>query len=72
MGYIDSGKNDGATLHLGGQRHGTEGYFIEPTIFTDCKPNMKVVQEEIFGPVAVIIKFKDEDGKPWLPFINLV
>jgi aldehyde dehydrogenase (NAD+) len=62
MGYIDSGKKDGATLHLGGRRQGTEGYFIEPTIFTDCKPEMKVVREEIFGPVAVIIKFKDEAG----------
>src|SRR6201999_519431 len=51
MGYIESGKQQGATLHLGGKRHGTEGYFIEPTIFTDIKPDMKIVQEEIFGPV---------------------
>ncbi|THH27889.1 hypothetical protein EUX98_g6300 [Antrodiella citrinella] len=62
MGYIDSGKEQGATVHLGGERHGEEGYFIKPTIFTDVKPDMKIVQEEIFGPVGVVIKFdNDED-----------
>ncbi|KAJ7058929.1 aldehyde dehydrogenase [Mycena amicta] len=60
MSYIDSGRQDGATLHLGGARHGETGYFIQPTIFTDTKPEMKIVQEEIFGPVGVIIKFTDE------------
>ncbi|KAJ7042261.1 aldehyde dehydrogenase domain-containing protein [Mycena alexandri] len=60
MGYIDAGKKEGATLHTGGSRHGTEGYFIQPTIFTDTKPNMRIVQEEIFGPVGVVIKFTDE------------
>ena len=61
MGYIESGKAEGATVHHGGTRIGNEGYFITPTIFTDTKPNMKIVQEEIFGPVCVLIKFKDED-----------
>jgi aldehyde dehydrogenase (NAD+) len=61
MEYIDSGKKEGATLHTGGERHGDEGYFIKPTIFTDCKPEMKIMKEEIFGPVASIVKFKDED-----------
>ncbi|KAG6900057.1 hypothetical protein C0993_003543 [Termitomyces sp. T159_Od127] len=61
MGYINSGKEQGATVHLGGTRHGTEGYFISPTIFTDTKPDMKIVQEEIFGPVGVVIKFEDEE-----------
>jgi len=61
MGYIESGKQQGATLHLGGNRHGSEGYFIEPTIFTDIKPEMKIVQEEIFGPVGVVAKFEKED-----------
>ena len=60
MGYIDSGKEAGATLHHGGERHGNEGFFIKPTIFTDVHSDMKIVKEEIFGPVAVIIKFKDE------------
>ena len=63
MGYIDSGKADGATVHLGGGRAGTEGYFIQPTIFTDVKSEMKIVREEIFGPVGVVIKFKDEEGE---------
>lgn len=67
MGYIDSGKKSGATVHTGGVRHGSEGYFIQPTIFTDCKPEMKIVQEEIFGPVAAIMKFKDEAGES-IPF----
>jgi len=61
MGYIEAGKQQGATLHLGGNRHGNEGYFIEPTIFTDIKPDMKIVKEEIFGPVGVVAKFEDED-----------
>ncbi|KAF5311392.1 hypothetical protein D9758_018971 [Tetrapyrgos nigripes] len=61
MSYIDSGKSDGATVQTGGERHGTEGYFIKPTIFTECKPEMKIVQEEIFGPVATVIKFKTEE-----------
>jgi len=61
MGYIQSGHEEGATCHLGGSRFGTEGYYIEPTIFTNVKPHMKIVQEEIFGPVAVIVKFEDEE-----------
>ncbi|KAJ7595491.1 NAD-dependent aldehyde dehydrogenase [Mycena floridula] len=60
MGYIDSGKQEGAKLHLGGDRFGTEGYFINPTIFTEATPEMKIVKEEIFGPVGVVIKFKDD------------
>ncbi|KAG1851609.1 putative 1-pyrroline-5-carboxylate dehydrogenase [Suillus subalutaceus] len=62
MDYIKSGQAEGATLRLGGERYGTEGYFIQPTIFTDCTPNMKIVQEEIFGPVAAIMKFSAEEG----------
>jgi aldehyde dehydrogenase (NAD+) len=61
MDYIDSGVKQGATVHLGGKRHGTEGYWIEPTIFTNTRPEMRIVQEEIFGPVCAIIKFEDEE-----------
>ncbi|KAJ3928000.1 MAG: aldehyde dehydrogenase [Lentinula lateritia] len=61
MGFIQSGKDQGATVVLGGDRNGTEGYFINPTIFTDTTPDMKIVQEEIFGPVGVVIKFEDEE-----------
>ncbi|KIY72609.1 aldehyde dehydrogenase [Cylindrobasidium torrendii FP15055 ss-10] len=61
MEYIQSGKDQGATCYVGGERHGSEGYFISPTIFTDTRPDMRIVQEEIFGPVGVVIKFKDVD-----------
>jgi len=61
MSYIESGKQAGATIEVGGERQGTEGYFIQPTIFTSVDPSMKIVQEEIFGSVGVVIKFKDED-----------
>src|SRR5213080_1176990 len=60
MGYIDIGENeDGATLACGGH-HLTKGeyahgYFIEPTVFTDVTPNMRIAQEEIFGPVTSVI-----------------
>ncbi|KAF9255421.1 aldehyde dehydrogenase [Marasmius fiardii PR-910] len=61
MGYIDSAKQEGATIVTGGERHGNEGYFIQPTIITDTRPDMKIIKEEIFGPVASIIKFKTEE-----------
>jgi aldehyde dehydrogenase (NAD+) len=60
LGYINHGKQEGATVHAGGHQIGTEGYFIHPTIFTDVKPEMKIAREEIFGPVAVVVRFKDE------------
>lgn len=61
LGYIDSGKSQGASLVLGGNRVGKKGYFIEPTIFADVKDDMKIAREEIFGPVMSIFKFKDYD-----------
>ena len=59
--YIDSGKKEGAKVEIGGERHGKEGYFIQPTIFSDVNDNMKIMQEEIFGPVCSIAKFKTEE-----------
>ncbi|CAG8791337.1 22409_t:CDS:2, partial [Cetraspora pellucida] len=56
-----SGKNEGATLLMGGKRHGDKGYFVEPTIFVDVNEKMKIMQEEIFGPVVAIAKFKTVD-----------
>jgi aldehyde dehydrogenase (NAD+) len=58
MGYIESGKRAGATLACGGKRVGDRGFFIEPTVFSDVQDNMKIAEEEIFGPVLSIIKFK--------------
>ncbi len=51
MGYIQSGKDEGATVEIGGERHGDKGYCIQPTIFTNVRQGMKIMQEEIFGPV---------------------
>jgi len=61
MGYINSGKEQGATLKCGGGRDGDKGYFIKPTVFCDVKDDMKIAQEEIFGPVMSIMKFKNVD-----------
>ncbi|PTB63901.1 aldehyde dehydrogenase [Trichoderma citrinoviride] len=61
MGYIKSGKEEGAKVEIGGERHGDKGYFIKPTVFSNVHPDMKIMREEIFGPVAAIAKFKDEE-----------
>ncbi|QKX62231.1 uncharacterized protein TRUGW13939_09390 [Talaromyces rugulosus] len=58
MGYIQSARDEGATIEVGGQRFGNKGYFINPTVITNGHKDMKVVQEEIFGPVVVIAKFE--------------
>jgi phenylacetaldehyde dehydrogenase len=60
-GYLDSGAKEGAKTIVGGHRIGNTGYFVEPTILVDVKPHMKVVREEIFGPVVTAIPFNDED-----------
>ena len=59
-GYIRAGSDEGAQLLTGGKRIGNRGNFIEPTIFTQTSPSMRIVQEEIFGPVLVVQTFKDE------------
>jgi len=61
MGYIEEGKKAGATIETGGKRIGTKGFFIEPTIFSNVTEDMKIVQEEIFGPVCSISKFKTRE-----------
>lgn len=58
LGYISSGKSEGAKLAVGGSRHGDKGYFIQPTVFADVSDDMKICREEIFGPVLSIQKFK--------------
>src|SRR5690242_18013862 len=62
LGYIEAGKKEGATLVAGGNRvnvDGSKGYFIEPTIFGGVKNDMKIAQEEIFGPVLATLTFDD-------------
>ncbi|KAH8925296.1 NAD-aldehyde dehydrogenase [Atractiella rhizophila] len=61
MGYIESGKSEGAKVTTGGSRFGSKGYFIQPTVFTDVKASMKIVKEEIFGPIVVVGKFTNEE-----------
>jgi phenylacetaldehyde dehydrogenase len=61
MGYIEAGKRDGASVLLGGDAPGDDGYYVNPTILTDVNPQMSVVREEIFGPVVVAQRFEDLD-----------
>ncbi len=61
MGYIDSGRSEGALLVCGGERIGTRGYFVQPTVFASVRDDMKIAREEIFGPVMSIIAFQRVD-----------
>ncbi|UNG16658.1 aldehyde dehydrogenase family protein [Stutzerimonas zhaodongensis] len=61
--YIEIGKQEGARLAVGGERVscGTEGYYLAPTLFVDSTADMRISREEIFGPVANVVKVKDYD-----------
>lgn len=62
VGYIESGIAEGAKVTAGGPVSGVErGYFVRPTVLTNTNPRMKVVQEEIFGPVVCAVPFNDDD-----------
>ncbi len=63
LGYIEKGVDEGATLALGGGRPAglPKGWYVEPTLFTDVDNAMTIAQEEIFGPVLVVIPFDDDD-----------
>lgn len=61
LGFIEDGKKEGATLLTGGHRREGKGFFVEPTVFGDVTEDMKIVKEEIFGPVITVHKFKDAD-----------
>jgi aldehyde dehydrogenase (NAD+) len=60
LDYVDIGQNEGASLVTGGERVGKRGYFISPAVFAGVKHEMRISQEEIFGPVVSVIKFRDE------------
>jgi betaine-aldehyde dehydrogenase len=64
LGFIESAKQEGARLFYGGGKPSdpalAKGFFIEPTVFADVQPNMRIAREEIFGPVLSIFKWKDE------------
>ncbi len=61
LGYIDQGNKQGADLVTGGERHGRQGFFVEPTIFDNVKDDMAIARDEIFGPVVSVLPFKDFD-----------
>jgi aldehyde dehydrogenase (NAD+) len=65
LGYVKAGKDGGAQLLCGGERDtegaNAKGFFVKPTVFANVKPDSKIAQEEIFGPVLCAIKFKDEE-----------
>ncbi|XP_042503103.1 aldehyde dehydrogenase family 2 member B7, mitochondrial-like [Macadamia integrifolia] len=61
LNYIRSGIESGATLETGGERAGTKGFYIQPTVFSNVQDDMKIAKEEIFGPVQSILKFKNLD-----------
>jgi phenylacetaldehyde dehydrogenase len=58
-GYLESGRAEGAKAVTGGERHGDKGYFVQPTVLVNTNEDMKVVREEIFGPVVTAIPFTD-------------
>ena len=59
--YLESGYSEGAKATVGGSRHGEKGFFVKPTVLVNTNEKMKVVREEIFGPVVTAIPFKDVD-----------
>jgi aldehyde dehydrogenase (NAD+) len=59
--YIDIGKREGAQIAVGGARLGASGYFVGPTVFAGVDHQMRISQEEIFGPVASVIRFNDDE-----------
>jgi aldehyde dehydrogenase (NAD+) len=59
--YVEYGKQDGAKCVTGGKRHGSKGYFVEPTLFANVTDDMRIAREEIFGPVMSALRFKNVD-----------
>ena len=68
LGYLEAGFSEGAKAVVGGRKLGDKGYFVEPTVLIDTKQDMKVMQEEIFGPVVCAVPFTDLDEV--LPMAN--
>src|SRR5271170_2752411 len=60
-GYLELGKKEGARVTIGGEAADGKGYFVKPTVFADVNNSMRIAREEIFGPVAATIPFKDEN-----------
>lgn len=61
LGYIEKGKEEGADVLIGGNKMDRKGYYVEPTVFVNVKNDMTIAQEEIFGPVLVVITYDNVD-----------
>ena len=65
LGYIERGRKEGARILVGGERPTqgalAKGFFVAPTVFDDCRDDMGIVREEIFGPVMSVLEFDDEE-----------
>jgi aldehyde dehydrogenase (NAD+) len=61
LDYVEIGRNEGASIVTGGERIGQKGFFVEPTVFANVEHEMRISQEEIFGPVASVVRFDDEE-----------
>jgi aldehyde dehydrogenase (NAD+) len=61
LGYVAAGREDGAETVCGGSRAGNTGYFVAPTVFAGVRADMRIAQEEIFGPVLAVQRFSDEE-----------
>jgi aldehyde dehydrogenase (NAD+) len=61
MGFLEDGRKGGARVVTGGRRLDRPGYFIEPAVVTDVRPDMRLVREEIFGPVVAVMRFDDDE-----------
>jgi phenylacetaldehyde dehydrogenase len=61
MGFFDSGKEEGARVMAGAERLGNQGYFVKPTVYADTNHDMRMVREEIFGPVIAAMPYDDDD-----------
>ena len=61
LSYFDIARDEGATVATGGEKVGDEGCFVRPTLFTNARNDMRIAQEEIFGPVLTAIPFKDRE-----------
>ncbi len=59
LSYIELGRAEGARMALGGGAVPGIGHFVAPVIFTECRPEMRIVREEIFGPVLSVLRFQD-------------
>jgi acyl-CoA reductase-like NAD-dependent aldehyde dehydrogenase len=61
IGYLESGRAEGARVAAGGSKIKGAGYFVSPTVFADVDPSMRIVKEEIFGPVTAVMRFSEEN-----------